>query len=401
MDIHQNEQPTRSIVWLAGGNERGGAQSAIINLAIALRSAGHRTVIVACDEGPLTEAARRVQLDVLVASLGVPPNLSGEGAEKLLSLYRVRRFRKRAAPLIAALLRNRGFNEELDVFQTTTPELLSLAVDVSMRLNVRCVWEMTNAVSDTPFDLARRYFRSWCRLGNVVVLANSQYTADSIHGGGVEPRVMHLGVDPERFDPMRAGASDRRVYDRSKLGIAIDAPVVGMVARLVESKNQLAVIEAMASLGDRARELHLVLVGGPLDSPYGRAIESMRSRLGLVDRVHVIGPSDEPERWLSMCDVAISVYRGAETFGISAVEAMMSGRAVLVHVRGGPGETVIDGQTGWHIARADVPGIAEGIVRMLDDRSKWKSMGAASRMHAVRLFSLAQQRATYERLVFG
>jgi glycosyltransferase involved in cell wall biosynthesis len=80
---------------------------------------------------------------------------------------------------------------------------------------------------------------------------------------------------------------------------------------------------------------------------------------------------------------------------------MMSGRAVLVHVRGGPGETVIDGQTGWHIARADVPGIAEGIVRMLDDRSKWKSMGAASRMHAVRLFSLAQQRATYERLVFG
>lgn len=401
MSSEANRQPPRTIAWLAGGNERGGAQSAIINLAVALRCVGHRTVVVACEEGPLTDAARRAQLDPLVASLGDPPNLSGDGAEKLLSLYRVRQYRKRAAPMIDVMLRNRGIDEELDVFQTTTPELLPLAVDVSTRLNVRCVWEMTNAVSDTPFDLARRYFRSWCRRGRVVVLANSQYTADSIQGGGVEPRVMHLGVDPCRFDPMRTGALDRRVEDRSRLGIAVDAPVVGLVARMVESKNQLAVIEAMASLGERAKELHLVLVGGPMDSPYGRAIESMRSRLGLVDRVHVIGPSEEPERWLSMCDVALSVYRGAETFGISAVEAMMSGRAVLVHARGGPGETVMDGQTGWHISRADVPGIAEGIVRMMDDRPKWKSMGEASRLHAVRLFSLAQQRATYERLVFG
>ncbi len=356
--------------------------------------------MIACDDGPLTEAVKRAKIDLHVMSLGAPPNLSGDGAEKFLSLYRVRRYRQGAAPRIAAHLRACGADATLDVLQTTTPELLPLAVDVSLRMGVRCVWEMTNAISETPFDLARRFFRSWCVRGNVLVLANSQYTADSIAGGGVEPRVMHLGVDPDRFDPHRSGAWDRRIEDRSSLGIAADAPVVGLIARMVESKNQLSAIEALASLGERAKDLHLLLVGGPMESPYGRAVESMRSRLGLVERVHVIGASDEPERWLKVCDVAMSVYRGAETFGISAVEAMMSGRAVLVHARGGPGETVMDGQTGWHIHRADVHGIAEGLVRMLDDRSKWKSMGEASRVHALRRLSIAQQREAYERFVF-
>ncbi len=79
----------------------------------------------------------------------------------------------------------------------------------------------------------------------------------------------------------------------------------------------------------------------------------------------------------------------------------MMERPVLVHALGGPAETVIDGETGWHMSHPTVECYSQGIRRALQDRPKWRQMGERARQHALSQFSLKRQADRYMEIVEG
>ena len=119
--------------------------------------------------------------------------------------------------------------------------------------------------------------------------------------------------------------------------------------------------------------------------------------LALQARVHFLPPQDDPAPAVAMMDLCISCRPDAEGFGLSVVEAMLLGKPVLVRALGGPAETVVDGETGWHIQQADPDSIANGLRRALQDRPRWDAMGAAGRQRALDNYCLAQSIPAYER----
>ena len=63
------------------------------------------------------------------------------------------------------------------------------------------------------------------------------------------------------------------------------------------------------------------------------------------------------------------------------------GTPVLVHALGGPAETVVDGDSGWHCRDPSVGGFERSLRRVIDERAKWAAMGAAARARAMAEYS--------------
>ncbi len=241
---------------------------------------------------------------------------------------------------------------------------------------------MPSEVSDYPCDLNRRVYRAMCRRGNRVPLANSRFTDASLGLGDYRRRVCHLGIDPGEFDiAAPPGAS------RSQLGIPDDALVIGVFARMVENKGQLMLTRAIAALGEAAGNVHLMLCGGPLGTPYAARIVDAAQDLGIGRRVHLLGEQDDVAGYYRLCDIVANSRLDPEPFGLSVVEGMMLAKPVLAHRAGGPSETVIDGETGWLVPSPSLEDFAASLRRALTDRARWPEMGACARRRALETFT--------------
>ncbi|MEM6553186.1 MAG: glycosyltransferase [Planctomycetota bacterium] len=383
--------PVDAVAWLMTGQEGYGVLRAVTTLAGGLKRAGVRVDALVLEDGPAVDAAESTGMGVKVLGVGVPPNYAGGVGAKAAGVVKAWAYRRRVLPAVASGLSELGSG----VLQVLWPNLLGLAGAAAERAGargrVRCVWEMANTVSSgLPLGLNGRLYRRACRRYGVLVLANSAHSGASVAGPGVEPVTFHLGVDREVFDP---GAVE--AVSRLELGVPEGAVVLGVVGRLVGSKGQDRLWEAVVRHVGRGADLHLVLLGGPTDGEFAERLRAVAASAGVADRLHLVGLVDEPQRYYGLMDVAVNSRVDAEPFGLSVVEALMMGVPMLVHALGGPAETVSDGVTGWHITDPSVDAFEAGLERVLAERERWPAMGRAARAEAVRRFSVEAQVERY------
>ncbi len=109
-----------------------------------------------------------------------------------------------------------------------------------------------------------------------------------------------------------------------RYGIAGDAKILLNTGRLVAQKNQETIIRAMPNLDG----VHFVVAGeGDLHASH----QTLADELGVADRVHLLGalPHDEVVQLYGIADLFVFPSRH-ETFGISAVEAVLLGLPTIV-----------------------------------------------------------------------
>ena len=389
--MEADRQVKIKVAWFTtAGEDVGGVAQAIRGLACAVRRLGVDPAMVALQEAPFCDVMRRLGFTVQILGVAPPPALEGNIGNKLRLQLGVRRTTALARPKLVAALRGAGFQ----AIHVLLPNLLPLAAMAGSDVGIPCFWEMPGVLGRYPFGINRRLLQHTLHRWNVTVLANSTFTAKTLGDRPVKPIVMYLGADEQRFDPVTVGE-----IGREQLGIPIDAVVLAICARLEAPKGQAVMLEAMAQLSPKFPNLHLLLLGGPVESEFGNQLRAAAQRLGIADRLHLVGSVPDPERYYGVIDVAINAYLGAESFGLSVVEAMMMGKPVLVHALGGPAETVVDGVTGWHVHEPTVAGFKAGLLRALTDREKWAAMGAAGRQRALEHFSLSRQAKQYVEIV--
>ncbi|MCX5744228.1 MAG: glycosyltransferase family 4 protein [Proteobacteria bacterium] len=176
---------------------------------------------------------------------------------------------------------------------------------------------------------------------------------------------MDHGVDRVRF---AAGDVDRARARWPELG---DAPVVLLVGRLCEQKNQRLAIEAFAvGAPPTAR---LVLAGAQTDHGYLETVLATARQAGVADRVHILGnlaPSAIPDLFARAALVlAPSLH---EAFGLVVLEAWAASRAVVFARRAGLADLADAlGPTAPALAGLDVASWAEAIrVRLSSPRQR-------------------------------
>jgi glycosyltransferase involved in cell wall biosynthesis len=184
-------------------------------------------------------------------------------------------------------------------------------------------------------------------------------------------------VDLAELDPV----ADVRAAKR-RIGLDPDVPVITNIGRLVDQKGQRYLIEAFAQVLRRVRPVNLVIVG---DGPLRPDLDALCERLAVTESVHFVGFRDDVRPYLAATDVA-AMPSQFEVFSLAMLEFMAMGKPVVASDHSSFAEAISDGRTGIIVPRADAEGLADGLVRLLEDESLRSAIGGAACEHVRRNF---------------
>lgn len=186
--------------------------------------------------------------------------------------------------------------------------------------------------------------------------------------------VIHNGIDTEA---VRAGD---RAACRSALGLGEAEPIVLTLARLDPMKGLDVLIDAAAKVPDA-----VFLIAG--EGPERGALERQVAQLGLGDRVRLLGWRSDCADLMAACDLYVLPSR-FEALGVSRLEAMAAGRAVITTDLPSSHELIKDDSTGVLVPVDDPDALADAIRELLADRARCRRLGHAARSHIERNFTV-------------
>ena len=348
----------------------GGAERLLLDVAGGLPE----PPLVACPPGPLAEAARARGLGVF------------ELRERSLELRRSARDRLTAPARIAGQAA-----EVRALVSSARPEAL---VAWSMRAGLACAAAATPVPlllqhNDLlPGPLVARAVRIATGRAELVVAVSSCVARDLDPDGrlGQRVRVVHPGVDLDRFRPGPAGAPDK--------------PEVLLLGAIEPWKRPELALEAVAQAATELPGLRLRVVGAPIGPAGGRLLERLRERAAradLRDRVAFEGRLEDPQGALAAAS-ALLHCADREPYGLVVTEALAAGLPVVAPAACGPAEIVEPG-CGRLYSPGDARAAANALVEVLRDPVETARMGAAARAVAERRLDAREMRAHYAELL--
>ncbi len=369
----------------------GGGETSLLSLLGALERSRVEPVLLCPREGQLPEAARRLAVPVHIvpwhpAHAFFVPRLAGltSGASA---------FATKIEEVGAAVVHS-DFH--------TLPLALSAQATRGGRVVFTC-WGW--------WFRPRLWQRSFYRRDALRIVASSEAIKDGFLGSPpfMEPahiEVVHPGVDSERFRP-RHGDQDTI---RQTFGLEVEAPLVILVARFQWVKGHDVFLDAARLVLRDVPQAQFAIAG---ENAFGVAADE-RYRYQVMrqiavdpqlrDRVRLLGWVERSECLVSACDVVVVSSR-FESFGMVGVEAMACGVPVVSINRGGPAETIVDGETGFLVPPERPDAIAARVVALLGDAALRRRMGEAGRTRVQARFTLERyaERMTeiFESAAFG
>ena len=227
-----------------------------------------------------------------------------------------------------------------------------------------------------------------------LILANSydtrKWTAE-VEGFPLEKiKVIHNGIELESFTCL---PSETRQRYRSKLGIPVDAPVVGIVANLRPVKAIDTFIRAAYRVKMEMPDMHFAIVG---DGDLENDLKILAQEFDLGGCIHFLGRRKDIVPILSTFDVGV-LTSTSESFSNSIVEYLAAGLPVVCTEVGGAREAVEDNINGFVVPIGDYEQIAGKLLKIFRDNSV-TTMGKASRKKAENLFSSTTMFGAYEKI---
>jgi glycosyltransferase involved in cell wall biosynthesis len=176
------------------------------------------------------------------------------------------------------------------------------------------------------------------------------------------------------LDRVRAALAERD-RTRAELGIGPDEPAVGTIANFRAQKDYPNLLATARLLVDRGWPGRVVAVGqGPLEAE----MRALHERLGLGERVLLLGQRDDAVRVLAACDV-FTMASDNEGLPVALMEALALGLPVAATAVGGIPEAVTDGVEGLLVPPKDPAALADAIATITGDGARRAAMAAAAR----------------------
>jgi glycosyltransferase involved in cell wall biosynthesis len=226
------------------------------------------------------------------------------------------------------------------------------------------------------FEMSREEtFRDIGNLSNLVV-ANSDTLSNHIR---------HF-IDPEKVTTLYTPFDLASIAQKAKVEVKNpfrfeDSLKLIFTAHFAEDKGQLDAVNAVSELQQGGLSVELCLVGRKFDRTYAREVESTIRRLGLTERVHVVGPKRNVLPLIALSDVGVMASR-AEAFSRAVFEYMALGKPTVGADSGGIPELVKDGINGFLYPVGDSRALASAVLRYLQNSNLRAEHGEAALIRA-------------------
>ncbi len=231
--------------------------------------------------------------------------------------------------------------------------------------------------SNTKQSMIRVYNRRRDQLWReaALLLPVSDFIRGELTAKGCPPEKLHVhrnAVAPEKFSP---GDKEH---------------IILFAGRWVEKKGIETLVRALARIPDQLSSWRIQLLG---DGPLKPELSKLLSNAGVqAEMPGWINSEDIPEymaRALIACIPSQRARSGdAEGLPMVAIEAQLSGCAVIATRHAGIPEAVIDGETGLLSEEKDDVALAANLTALLQNPDKARSMGQKGRQHAEQNFNL-------------
>lgn len=356
------------IVHVITGLGLGGAETMLYRLLQAQRGAAREARVVSLTDIGATGAR--------IGALGVPVSTLG---------MRIGRPDPAALLRLVRLLRE----ERPELVQTWMYHADLLGGIAARLLRLPVIWGVRHGQSDRRDKLLTRVTRRACALLShrvpTAIVCNSESARRAHASAGYAARklvVVPNGFDVSRFRP----SPEARAAVRRELGIALDAPLVGLVARYHPHKDHDTFLEAAARVRDAHPAARFLLCGHGVEWGNGDLAAKI-DRLGLRPAVHLLGRRDDMERITASLDVSC-LSSVTESFPNVLGEAMACG-VPCVSTDCGDVAEILGDDAGAVVPVRDPRAFAGAVLDALalDERER-EARGAAARSRVIASYAI-------------
>ncbi len=224
------------------------------------------------------------------------------------------------------------------------------------------------------------------------VIATSETAAAYLQ---VDSKVIHHGVDIQRYYP----AEDRALAWREtglpgRFGI-------GVFGRVRPEKGTDVFVKAMIKLLPHYPDATAIITGLIAEEyqDFGDELKHLVAEAGLEKRILFLGerPISEMPLWFRRISLYAAPMRW-EGFGLTPLEAMASGTAVVSTKTGAAAKLVIDGKTGVLVEPDDLDALVNAIEPFLINPEKAETMGKAGRAKALEQHNIEAEASAIQTL---
>ena len=352
------ESPAPTILHVITGLGVGGAEGALVNLAISARDPARPLAVAAL----VADGPNRRKLEaagVRVFDVGMQ-----RGRLSLVAVFRLARIMREMRP---AFVQSWMYHADL-------MSLISLWLS-GRRLKTRLLWSIRCSGMDASqykptFSVVVWAWTKLARFADAVI-ANSDAGVATHRAMGFYTRSLvriNNGIDTAFFHPNASA----RAEVRRQLDIPADAVVITTVGRVDPMKDHNLFLRVIDQLD------------GIISVAIGLGTDALPDQPRLLR----LGQRDDVPRLLAASDVLVSTSRFGEGFPNAVVEAMSCGLPVVATDVGDVRSII--GDTGMVISVGDEQGLVDAIRGLIADASRRQRLGQAARQRAEARFGLSR-----------
>jgi len=212
------------------------------------------------------------------------------------------------------------------------------------------------------------------------VLVNSRWILSQVSTiYGLDPVLCPPGVDDTRFKPVS------KKTDLEVGGMQVKKPFVLSTNRHYPQKGMALLIKMMPKI---LKEFDITLVVTGHFTGYTRNLMALANDLGVRNKVVFTGLVSEADLARLYQNADVYAYMSpCEDFGLGPIEAMACGTPSVTWDYAGPAETMVDGVTGFKVARYDLDDFAKKVLILLKDEELNLKMSSSAASYVREHFS--------------
>lgn len=318
------------ILQVMAGNDHGGAETAFVDMCIALRDAGMEVEVATRPNAIRVPALEQAGLTVHKLPFGGPVDV--------YTKWRLGRIIEKFQPLIVQTWMARAAQKTPNWSSLKTPQRYLVMPRLGGYYKVRNFQSGDYFVAVTP-DLKRHLSEGGIDPARIAVISNFAETE-----------------------------GDTVPVHKSDFGLSLDTKVTISLGRLHDSKAYDVLIEALAGLPD----VHALIAG---EGPAREGLEHLARSLGVESRIHFLGWRTDRAALLRMADCCVFASR-VEPFGTVFAQAWAERVPVIVSDAIGPKQYCRDGEDCLMVPVNDAKALRGAIAKLLGDHALQQKLAA-------------------------
>jgi glycosyltransferase involved in cell wall biosynthesis len=347
------------LIIMPSGQERGGAEEALLQYVSYRAGQGVRSRIVLLERGTLAQAL--TARGAIVSE--IPAGRLRNAWRWMLTVSRIVRIARRERPdlILAWMVKGHAYGGVAGLILGVPGVYYQFGLpDLSPVDRVCRLVPATGAIGCSNFATREQQAKVRCPVLSVP-----------------------LAADIDRFEKVRhlSAAQLKRQF-----GFDPEQPLIGIVGRLQRWKGMHVFAEAMARVIRSRPGCQGVIVGGPhdLEPEYAKWLQERVRALGLQNKLALVGKQTNVPEWMQAMDIFVHAS-DREPFGIVVLEAMSLGKPVIATKPGGPEEIIEDQKNGILVPFGDAGAVGDAILTYLSQPAFAARIGSEARQRALSL----------------